>query len=334
MIHHLRLNNLNIPFLRRAAIGVALGIIIIIFIESLGLMDEGDHSSSPVIAYNTATVTLPTVEAPALPNHHDHTPITTNAGEQLHQDNAERYKNFARHKSQLTQAQLAAIKNDSPRLTVVLSNIGQQQSQIELITVKLPKSVTVSLSPYARQHNEIIRQLKEFGFETWMDIATLERSTNHDWGNQGLSPSYNFDRNIKLLSMQMAQKDNITGVILPQNSLLQESSQLWPDITQDLFADGYGVLDNTTGIIKPALFFFDNNRAPYIKGDIELNPSMTKDEMKLALEAIRKQILEQKNMIITIPFSTPATLDILAQWLNSLDTDGITLVPLSAQAKL
>jgi polysaccharide deacetylase 2 family uncharacterized protein YibQ len=333
---HPLLNNLNTAFLRRAIIGIALGLFIVTIIHIMG-DSELTKQESNIITYDTAAIPLPVLESSDI-NQSTENEMTTEKDQENIIDeintNSENYKNFARHQSKLNAIQANAIKNDTPRLSLVLSNVGQQQAQIKSIIDKLPKSVTISISPYARMHNIITNELKEYGFETWLDLATLELSLNQDWGDNGLSPSYNYQRNIELLSAQMNDKDNITGVILANNSLLTESPQLWADITQDLFADGFGILDNTSGIIKPALFFFDDKRAPYIKGDEELSKTLTRNMLIATLETIRKQTIDQKNMIVTIPYSTPATLDILSEWLNSLGDNGITLVPLSAQAKL
>jgi hypothetical protein len=52
------------------------------------------------------------------------------------------------------------------------------------------------------------------------------------------------------------------------------------------------------------------------------------------LKNIEAKILEQNNFIMTYPISTPASLDILSRWIDSLDDKNITVLPLSAQAKL
>jgi polysaccharide deacetylase 2 family uncharacterized protein YibQ len=109
---------------------------------------------------------------------------------------------------------------------------------------------------------------------------------------------------------------------------------LWEDIVYDIFGQGYGLLDNTDGILKPSLYFYDDYRAPYLEADMALSDLPPLENFKDILDNARQSALNDNRYILAISAETPAHLDILAEWLNSLPNDGITLVPLSAQARL
>ncbi len=247
---------------------------------------------------------------------------------------ASSFPHFARFMSPLTKIQADAIKNNSPRLTIIINGLGQSRKIVAKVMELMPSSVTLSLSPYIKDHNQTSKQLNGYEFETWMDIASLTLDKTSDPGEVALNPTHNFERNINAITKQMNQKTNITGILLPPQSLVVETPKLWKSLSSDLFDQGYGILDNANAIVSPKLFFHDDKRAPYIKGDITINTNTKKEDILKSLYSIEKKISDQKNIILTYPAKTPAALDILSDWINSLEKKKITILPLSAQAKL
>jgi polysaccharide deacetylase 2 family uncharacterized protein YibQ len=267
-------------------------------------------------------------------NHNGDASTTPHATNDVFNRRASSFPHFARFMSPLTAKQSDAIKNNTPRLTIIINNLGQSRKIIAKVMEMMPPSVTLSLSPYTQNHNEVSKQLNGYEFETWMDIATLTLDKSSDPGANALNPTHNFERNIKALTNQIDGKTNLTGFLLPPQSLIIETPKLWEDLSADLFGQGYGILDNTSALLQPKLFFYGDKRAPYIKGDITINTDVQKKDIEQSLKKIIGQVHEQKNMIVTYSAKTPAALDILSDWINSLDEQNITLVPLSAQAKL
>ncbi len=320
---------------RQAGLGLGLGLIAVFVLAQL--MPNDPYYNQDMV-FDSEVISL----APSTPSITEDEGDLTNpsidednatALDQM-DENARHYPYFAMHKASLTTKQINALQNNTPTLSVIVNNVGQSRSIAASILEKLPNDITIALSPYTRNHNEVVKQFDEYGFETWIDLSAITLKIQSDKGRLALDPTANFERNINLLTQQLENKDNIAGVVLPNQSLITETPRLWGDIVFDLFANGYGILDNTKNITKPDLFFHEDKRAPYIKGDFLLEETMTRDQMKSMLSNIRKKTIEQGKMIVTITPSTPATLDILDEWLNSLDNEGITLVPLSAQAIL
>lgn len=249
-------------------------------------------------------------------------------------DPANRYPFFARFRAPLDGYQAAAVADGKPIVSIVISDVGKNRELVQSIHEKLSNNITLSLSPYATNHNATAETLSGYGFELWMDLAAITYDMNYDHGVLALNPVHDFDKNIDMIMRQLDNKDKVTGVILPTQSLIIETQDLWGSLVNDLFMQGYGILDNTTQVMKPALFFHEDKRAPYLKGDMILSRYKTADHLEQALSNLKKSVLEQGSMIATLPLTTPVTLDILADWVNSLEADGIHLVPLSAHVKL
>ena len=334
MTTHPLTNNSKITIIRQAAIGLTLGIVAVFFLSMI--LGEKQPDYNDVIEFDTESVPIIPIEA-SLPTAADainDEKIGTDTPTNLKPANASEFPFFNKNRAQLSNKQLKVIADNNPHISVILGDMGQQSKMISAVIESIPNDVTIALSPYARGYNDLIKKLDNYGFETWMDIAALTLKANSDSGNVALNPVNNFETNIGFLDLQLENKDKITGVILPQQALITETAKLWEKLTYEIFANGYGLLDNTSTIMRPSLYFYNDNRAPYIKGDNTLSSNQTIEEFKKSLNDARKSTLDQGAMIITISEPTPTTLNILGDWIKSLESDGITLVPLSAQAKL
>ena len=323
---HPLLNNLLSAKIRQSIIGFVLGVLSIAIISPF--LNSG-HSIPDKIEFDSEVIQI---SKPQEVTEAQKT-IDNISTDQIDK-NAHLYPFFALHKVALNDDQVAAITQNKPRLSIVLNQAGQTRTMTAAILEKAPQNITIGLSPYIRNHNEVASQLQTYGYEVWMDLSVIILNNKTDYGPDALSPVNNFERNVAILSDQLENKDKLTGVILPNQSLITETSSVWEDLVYDLFAQGYGILDNTRQIAKPKLFFHNEKRAPYIKGDREGSKELSLSDLQSLLEKTRKDTMDQGNMIVTLPISTPAHLDILSRWVDSLEQENITLVPLSAQAKL
>lgn len=236
------------------------------------------------------------------------------------------------NKKSLTAKQQLAIMDDKPRYSLVIQMAGENKLLNAGLSEKLSKDVTLSVTPYLKNHNEIAGDFKRQGFEVWMLMATetLERRTDN--GPFALSPVHNINSNMNALINQLQGKDYITGITFDEKSLMPGAEIMWPQIVQDLFAEGYAVHDATPIPVSPKVYATsDNKKSPYIKDNVHLNLNTTKDNIKHQLDGLKNRIKTHRNVIITTAIATPAALDILAEWVNSLEAEGIVLLPLSAQ---
>ena len=335
-------NSLNFHNVRRIFLGFILGLIIIgswVFLSS-----EKNNEIIADVVYDSEIIPLPNQtkvvpekeeeEEEAIKDIHSNGYVTDEKLKNTDSEELKRYSYFSSFKASLNEQQELALEKNKPVLSIILQSAGQNKLLNAQITEKLSNNVTLSVSPYLENHNAVVDQFSKYGFEIWMDMAAITLNVNHDYGDLALNPANNYDSNINLLTQQLKNKDKITGLILEPQSLIIQTEDLWSHIVKDIFAEGYGILDNTSQVMKPALFFYNDYRAPYIKGDQVFDKNMTLETFANVLSNVRKSVLEQKRMVITIPIPSPASLDILSEWVKNLEQEGITLVPVSAQAKL
>lgn len=325
-MNHPQKNKFNSHFFRQSLIGLGLGLLVIFAVSPFM---QKQHKISTMVFDSE----MLNVEPPKKINEQNNAQQFEISKNQM-DNNVEYYPFFAINRSPITTPQYNAITNDTPRLTIIVNNVGQSRKMSALFLEKLPPNTTISLSPYLKKHNSVVNQFHDYGFETWTDLSTLTMTSQTDKGNNALSPINNLEANIELLSKQLSNKDKVAGVVLPSQALITETPKLWQNIVSDLFTSGYGILDNTKKLAKPSLYVHNGKRAPYIKGDITLSDKVKLANFESQLNKISQNTINHGNMIVTISITTPATLDILSQWLDSLEEKNIILLPLSAQAKL
>lgn len=249
-------------------------------------------------------------------------------------DNAERYAYFDQNRQPLSTSQKDAIETDAPRISIVLNNIGTQQSMIEVLKQNQSVPLTIVLSPNSPSFNDKVTDLFKNGFEIWLNIHTIENSAKTDNGPTALNPARNVETNFQLLERQLRDKQNITGVTVSKDTIVTGIPDLWPMLVEDLFAQGYGILDESTQAPTPSLLYYQDMPAPYVQPNISLQGNLSKQELVASLQEARKTMNNNGNLILSYAVHTPLGLDILMQWVDSLVADGVVIIPLSAQAKL
>jgi|GEM_PF-1841052 len=242
------------------------------------------------------------------------------------------FDHFHANKKALTAQQQLAIIDNKPHYSLVIQMVGSNSLLNDRILETLPRDVTLSVTPYLSNHNEIAGKFKQEGFEIWMLMATetLERRTDN--GSFALSPIHNINNNMYNITNQLQGKNHITGITFHERSLMPSAEIMWPQIVQDLFAEGYAVHDATPSPVSPKVYSIDGNKKSiYLKENMNLNLNKNKNSIEQQLDMIKNSIQAHKNAIVTTVITTPVALDILTEWINSLQAEGIILVPLSAQ---
>lgn len=314
------------PLIWRAGLGVGVGIILILF---LSLFSTGENSLT-TFKLDSERLSLGDLFAPPSPP--DLNETGTPSADSLMASG--HFKQFMTNRGPLSQDQIAAITDNKPRISLVLQDIGQRETVIQSVIEKFPPSVALGLSPYTPDFNVVSRNLRMKGFENWLMLKTLVAAQNTDTGDKILTPVAGYNANIPMLNAQIKDKAHLSGIVIESASLLTESELLWAELSHEIFAEGFGIFDATAPSFPSSFYYYEQTPAPYIKGAVTINANVPKDKLETALESAIATIQNDRNITIAVTPHTPASLDILAKWVNSLPAKGITLIPLSAQTTM
>ena len=304
-----------IPVVRRFAIGCLIGFIAVFLMASMPDNDSS-HKQPSRQKFSIANLFKTKDEQ-----------LTANTA-------ANNFKYFNDNKMTLSNEQLNAIEDNAPRFTLVLTQFGNNSKIMDLFGEQLPYPVTLGLLSTLDTYNPTASTLKELGYEVWLDVQTISSNPDADNGAMALNPVRDFGYNIELLENQMKDKASTTGLIIQNNSLLTQSNALWEKMSNDIFAQGYGVLDATSSTVPTTVRYYNDGYAPYIKNGITIDTNTSIETLNTQLASIKDTIESEKNVIITTSIYTPAALDIIARWVNSLIANGVVMIPLSAQTNL
>lgn len=304
-----------LPLIRRFSIGCLIGFIIVFLIASLP--DDTKH------AQNTTKqkFSIANLFQAKTPNPSDVVSKTD-------------FQKFESNKQALSPTQIQAIENDEPRMTLVITDFGNNTAIMDKFGELIQSPVTLGINASIPQYNPTAATLNTLGYEVWLDIQTITSNSSADNGNMALNPVREFDYNINLLEQQMSNKASTTGIIIKNTSLLPQSTDLWIKMSHDIFAQGYGIFDATSHTLPTSIAYYNEAYAPYIKNSVTIDTDTSVENLEKQLSAIQKTIETNNNIIITTSIYTPVALDIIARWVNFLTSKGIVIIPLSAQTKL
>jgi polysaccharide deacetylase 2 family uncharacterized protein YibQ len=302
-----------LPLLRRVAIGCLIGFIFVFLISSIQT-DAPESQGNTKQKFAISNLFTPSPEV---------IPTSPSA-----------FKHFDGNKISLNSEQKNAIDNDEPRFTLVINNFGNNTAIMDSFGEQFEHPVTLGLQSTLSPYNPTASSLNELGYEVWLNIQSITSDMSSDNGKSALNPVRDFDYNIALLENQLSNKATTAGIILDNASLLTQSTDLWSKIANDIFAQGYGIFDTTSNAVPTSVNYFDDAYAPYIKKNIMIDTDASIETLTTQLSAIEKSIRSNKNAIITTSIYTPVALDIIARWVNSLTSDGVVMIPLSAQTNL
>jgi polysaccharide deacetylase 2 family uncharacterized protein YibQ len=315
--------------IRRIGIGALIACSIIFFIKGISSSRQNTSINFPSSSFPIAQNDVKNTNIPEIQSE-------TYKDESLESifEFADQYKKFNTNRQRLSTEQIDAIQNNKARVTLVINNLGKQKALLDNLIAKNKASITVSLSPYTTPFDDIVKKLNTDGIETWLYIHTIEKTPLKDNGPFALNPSRNLETNFELLESQIRNKAFIAGITFGNKAIITKIEDLWGNIAQDLYAQGYGIFDQTNTKPSGQLLYSQKIPAPYVQTNIILDTQLPRNELAARLNSIRKQILTDKNLIISTSIATPVALDILMQWVDSLQADGIIFIPLSAQTKI
>jgi hypothetical protein len=183
--------NFNTDTARRLGVGVVLGVLTAVtvmpFLKTNTSVGQLDFVSETIEIVSSKIKTKTPKDVASAP---------TTAKTDI-MDNAVYFPAFAKHMQSMNAYQLDAVINDTPRLALVLNDVGQSRKIVAQILEKIPSAVTVGLSAHTQNHNDVAKQFSTYGFEIWMNMAALTLDMTADRGDHALNPTHNFERNIK-----------------------------------------------------------------------------------------------------------------------------------------
>lgn len=204
--------------------------------------------------------------------------------------------------------------------SIALSDFGLSGKISKETLGELPHNTTLLLSPYAQDLKNLEKQARQNGYETWLTVPIQDKTYPYsDPGTMALLNSLSNAANEQRLFEIMSKAQGYAGVYLRFDLSWVAQTDIAQSIISTLTTRGLGILDggNSTGDVFEMQAAA--NSAPYIK---------TMSISNINLDTIEQRLSRNKGGVIILPTS-PKILELLPEWIKTLQSRGYILVPLS-----
>ncbi|MCP4393574.1 MAG: divergent polysaccharide deacetylase family protein [Alphaproteobacteria bacterium] len=215
---------------------------------------------------------------------------------------------------------------NAPKIAIVITDLGMDETATEVAVKRLPLEVTLSFSPYADNLKKKMARARENGHEVMLNLPIEEiDSAIIDAGPYAVLASKTHKKNQRLINQMLSMTEGCIGFVGVGNLLggdkekMQKILKFIRSFGLLYVADNYG---NTKEVVDSILGF------PHAVMTVNLDGKHFRDSVDARLEYLTKQALANGEAVGVGSWS-PLTMNAIYEWLPKLKENGIELAPVS-----
>ena len=213
-------------------------------------------------------------------------------------------------------------------LAIVITDVGFSNDTLVQI-LKLPKEVTLAVSPYAADVAKQIETLRNAGHETWVMLpAMTDAYPREDPGPLGILNSQPADALLARVREVMALSPGAAGMLLPPTEAISSYPESWNIALTEIDARGLYLLSTRSERSLDQLTKDKKKQESIRRADMILDSTPATAFIRSKLSTLASQFAAGSGDMIVIASARPQTLGILSDWLGAQRE--FTLAPLSA----
>lgn len=222
--------------------------------------------------------------------------------------------------------------NQTPRIAIVISNMGLKATQTEMAISRLPGSISFAFSPQSVDLNKWVNQAHEGTHESLLMVPMEPVDyPREDPGPYTLLTSYEYQRNITNLHHVLSRTNGYVGIINEMGSRFTANRDAMKDIMIDLQRRGLMFLDAHTTEFTVAASAARNAGLPRAIVDRHIDERLTAEDIDRYLGDL-EGIANTYGAAVGLGSPYPLTISRILNWAQSLPAKGIKLVPITAVA--
>jgi len=200
------------------------------------------------------------------------------------------------------------------KVTVVISNMGVNQINADLILDRMPDNVSLSFSPYAASLEKLIEKARGNGFETYLDIVLPSRNyLLEDSGQYALNFSEEPEYNIAILENMLSKKIAVGGFVLRDGIDDEAYNKHFVAIMTMLEKRGLLLLDATH---KENVSVTNVSGLDRVRADIIIDNEFDKKIIEQQLQRA-EQIAYRNGSVVIMVDPKPVAILAVADWINT-----------------
>ena len=216
-------------------------------------------------------------------------------------------------------ARPSTAPKSQPRLAVVVTQLGLDMTVTEQAISHLPADITLAFSPYALELPRWLKMARDTGHEALIMLPVMEDTPGApDQGPLALAHDNSDKENLIRLEMILTRAPGVVGVLVPNEAFwahAKDSPIMGALLRRGLLYVG----QPNTGMHNPAMAI--------VNDVVDKSPWKAAIDARLAVAA-SNVAASRPQVLVASP--RPVTLNTLMPWLDTLDQQGIALIPVSA----
>jgi uncharacterized protein len=212
---------------------------------------------------------------------------------------------------------------NTPKIAIIVEGLGLNKASTEAALAKLPPTVTLAFSPYARDLKQLMDRAKRKGHEVLIEVPMESKAfPADDPGPLGLLTSLDAKENGDRLDTILKEATGAVGVYDSTGSKFRESQVHIGEVKTKL---------------KASNLFYVQGRPGVRVGDIAI-PNATTDVViderpfRAAVDArfdFAERLAKFQGNAVAVMSARPISFERLALWVEQLPKKGVTLAPVS-----
>lgn len=229
-------------------------------------------------------------------------------------------------------AKLPGVKADAPRIAIVITGLGTGATRTVEGLRKLPPTVTLAFSPYAKDLEQWVVRAGGNGHELLLQVPMEPFDyPDNDPGPQTLLTSLAAEQNIDRLHWFMSRFPGYVGVVNYMGDRFTAMEQAFAPVLREIARRGLIYFDDGLAPRSLAAQIAGANNAAFAKADIVIDAAPTAAEIDASLARL-EQMARERGRAVGAAAALPIAIDRIALWAKEIEGRGVALVPLSAVA--
>lgn len=224
----------------------------------------------------------------------------------------------------------AATAAGPARIALLIGGMGLSRTATEAAIDRLPPNVTLAFAPYGEEIGPLAARARQAGHEIVLQVPLEPYDyPDNDPGPHTLLTGLSTDQNRDRLHWVMGRFIGYVGVLNYMGARFTSSDAALRPILGELRDRGLVYVDDGASPRSIASRIADEVGLPFAQADIVVDsvPSQAAIGDRLAeLEAMARE----KGLAIGIASGLPVTIEAIDAWADSLEAEGIVLVPVTA----
>ena len=220
-------------------------------------------------------------------------------------------------------------KSGKPQISLVVVGLGLDEKITDRVLKDLPKEVTVAFVPYVNKIQKHIKTARENKREVML-MLPLEPMDypKVDPGPLTLLTGVGEEENIRKLDRILSNGEDIIGLVGFMGSrFLTSRADLFP-VLDTIKSKGYLFLDNRSTARTVAEPIAQRLGLPFVKNNRFIDEELSRASIQQNLYDL-ESMAHKEGRSVGIAYAYELTLDVLFEWIKTLDKNKIDLIPLT-----